>query len=132
MQTHQNLLPSEMQARLPDGQETWGFKTCPVSEEVWERREVGPSSPLQVLDIVPHQLSQGSPHWQQQLATSTAAGAGTGSRAAAADMARVTIIGRKTLEPSFKERDRARELRHDQRSGDTLLKAVTAGCLKKA
>lgn len=75
-----------------------------VSEEVWERREHGPSSPQQVPDPVPHRLSQGSPHWQQ-LATRTAAGAGTGSRAAAADMARVTIIGRKTLEPSFKERD---------------------------
>ena len=29
----------------------------------------------------------------------------TGCRAAAADMARVTIIGRKMLEPSFRERD---------------------------
>lgn len=40
-----------------------------------------------------------------------------GCGAAAADVARVTIIGRKTLAPSFRERDRSQELRCDQRSG---------------
>lgn len=118
----QKLLPSQTESHLPDG----GFRRCQkrfwqVSQEVWEMR-AWPQLPAAGTFPCPaqHRPSRRS-CWQQQLATNQTPllKLVTGCRAAAADMARVTIIGRKVPEPSFRERDRARELWCGQSSGDS-------------
>lgn len=125
----QKLLPSQIESRLPDS----GFRRCQkrfwqVSQEVWERR-AWPELPAAGTFPCPaqHRPSRRS-CWQQQLATNQTPllKLVTGCRAAAADMARVTIIGRKVPEPSFRERDRARELWCGQSSGDSCPGEVAA------
>lgn len=79
------------------------------SEDAWEKRERQPSPLLHIHRYLP--LPCATLTKQEPAGSNTLHQASlllkliTGCRAAAADMARVTIIGRKMLEPSFRECD---------------------------